>query len=378
MARKLSILLLGATYLYGCGGAPSTQPYYETTAIHHQPVTAKHRTALVKVVRGLSRKGLLKRRDIKGQIRVVTPNQVNRLKLGVLRAIQMFSTTDRRGAEADLIIGVGQGQRTPVSVTVDMQGRITFEAAARLKPAPEGKTWIPRFKNGNAPWTKAHRRALRIAMTQLSPAEAKVLRGMAFIRYKRSKDGRKGALYLQKNCMAEIRVYNRSFQADRWQFVGSAFQPLPSSTRTVLHEVGHAIHNRPSRTAFCQYEKSLKGLQKRISDYNRAAKTARRTKNRKLEAQLSTEVKVIERLKRRVKIQGERTAKLAKRGPVIDAYARVIGRKSAPTAYGKTSIRESFAESFSLYRADKAALRRLLPKVYDWFHAEGHLKAMGQ
>ena len=378
MARKLIMLMVGATYLCACGGAQPTHPYYETTAIQHKPVHGKHRSALVSVVKGLAQKGQLSRRDAQGKTQRVSPAQVAKLNLGILRAIQIFATTERRGAEADLIIRVGKGKRIPVSITVDMKGHILFESAQRLKPAPDGKTWIPLFKNGNAKWTKAHRRALRIAMNQLSPAEAKVLKAMAIIRYKRSKDGRKGALYLQKNCTAEIRVYNRSFDADRWQFVGSAFQPLPSSTRTVLHEVGHAIHNRPSRTAFCQYEKKLKTLQSRIRTYNATVKKARRTRNRKLAAKLAGESKALERLKQEVKRQGELALKLAERGPVIDAYSRVIGGQSAPTAYGKSSIRESFAESFSLYRSDKAALKRLLPNVYRWFRNQGHLKAMGR
>jgi hypothetical protein len=215
-------------------------------------------------------------------------------------------------------------------------------------------------------------------MGLVSKAEAKVLKGISLIRYRRAKDGNKGALYWQRNCKAEIRVYNRAFESDRWQFVGSPYQPYPSSTRTVLHEVGHAIHNRPSREAFCKYERQSNELKARIATYNAATRKANRTRNRKAIQRLSMEAKRIQKTKRDVTALGHRAVRLAERGPVIAAYAKVIGSRSAPTAYGRTSIRESFAESFSLYRADPSALRRLLPRVSKWFHRGGHLKAMSQ
>jgi hypothetical protein len=40
------------------------------------------------------------------------------------------------------------------------------------------------------------------------------------------------------------------------------------------------------------------------------------------------------------------------------------------------SLGESFAESFSLFRSDPAALRRLLPRVHAFFAAGEHLRAM--
>jgi hypothetical protein len=62
------------------------------------------------------------------------------------------------------------------------------------------------------------------------------------------------------------------------------------------------------------------------------------------------------------------------RGPVLEAYGKALGKASPPTVYGETSAKESFAESFSLYRADPAALKRLLPQVYDFFARGGHLE----
>ena len=55
-------------------------------------------------------------------------------------------------------------------------------------------------------------------------------------------------------------------------------------------------------------------------------------------------------------------------------------REHAPWAlldFGfKAIIAESFAESFALFKADPAALRRVNPEVYRWFAQGGHLKAL--
>jgi hypothetical protein len=73
---------------------------------------------------------------------------------------------------------------------------------------------------------------------------------------------------------------------------------------------------------------------------------------------------------------GQKASNLSEAGPVLAAYARILGKNQAPTVYGESSIRESFAESFSLYKADPRALGRLLPEVLAWFRADGHLKGL--
>ena len=62
------------------------------------------------------------------------------------------------------------------------------------------------------------------------------------------------------------------------------------------------------------------------------------------------------------------------RGPVLAAYQRVKGTSEGPTPYGETSLAESFAESFALYRIDPPALQRVLPKVFNWFKSGKYLK----
>ena len=106
---------------------------------------------------------------------------------------------------------------------------------------------------------------------------AAALKDLALVRYRKSKDKRKGAVYLQKGCEAEIRIYNRSFSIDRFQFVGEPSRPLPASARTVLHEVGHAIHNRPGRLAYRSFVSDQNAFKKRIDRYNSDLKRAKKT-----------------------------------------------------------------------------------------------------
>jgi hypothetical protein len=58
--------------------------------------------------------------------------------------------------------------------------------------------------------------------------------------------------------------------------------------------------------------------------------------------------------------------------PLLTAYQALLGEDDWPTLYGRTSIDESFAESFAIFKTDPEALKRVLPKVFDWFEAGKH------
>ena len=72
----------------------------------------------------------------------------------------------------------------------------------------------------------------------------------------------------------------------------------------------------------------------------------------------------------------DRAAELLAMGPVLAAYDAALDGAPAPTEYGESHIKESFAESFALFRADPEALERVLPRVHAWFQAGGHLRAL--
>jgi len=361
----------------GCGGGRSGHPFYETTTYRHEAVSRDYRATLVAHADGLARAGKLRRRDGKGKVRRLKPGQVKTLSLATLRGIHMASDDKFFGAEVDLLVAVKGKGRVPVSVITDMQGNVIVERAKRVtKVGLSGPASFP-TKKGSAKWSKTQKRNVALGLALLSPGELETLPRIPFVRHRRNKgDATKGALYVQKNCKAEIRIYDRAYKADKWQFVGSAYRPIPSSTRTVLHEIGHAIHNRPGRLAFCKYESFGRKVQARIERYNANLKAARKRRSPGDAKRLKAESEAIERDKAKLARLSNRALRLSKEGPVLAGYRKALAGKPAPTVYGESSIQESFAESFSLYRADPMALKRLLPRVHRWFANRGHLKAL--
>jgi hypothetical protein len=206
-------------------------------------------------------------------------------------------------------------------------------------------------------------------MSLLPKTEASLLEEIPLTRYQSARDKRKGAVYLQKGCKAEIRVYNRAFEMDGLQFVGPPNRPYPASVRTVLHEVGHAIHSRPSRMAACQLHAQQQRLRTRIKTYNRRLAIARKRNDRQLAKRLAGESRSIGKARQKLKRLAQAVESLVERGPAA------IGKSPAPTAYGRSSLKESFAEAFALFRSDPAALKRTMPRAHRWFSSGGHLRA---
>ena len=62
--------------------------------------------------------------------------------------------------------------------------------------------------------------------------------------------------------------------------------------------------------------------------------------------------------------------------PVLEGYLAALAGQPAPTDYGNSSTKESFAEAFALFHVDPNALKRTRPAVYEWFAARGHINAL--
>ena len=342
------------------------------------PVEKSHRPGLEAIARRLAESKTLYRRNQEGRIKRVSPSAVTSIPLAALKAIAVVHQSELRGGEIDMRIPIaGRSSTVPVSVIMEMSGRVLFEIAKTPRTQVHRNSWTPRYKAGNKNWTAAQRRALRIAINQLNRQELRVLGHITLYRYG-SAGKSKGALYLQQNCAAEIRIYDLSFESDRWTFSGSAYSPLPASTRTVLHEVGHAIHSRPGRYAFCVYDQNQRALKKRIDKYNAIIERTGGRIPTSMQAKMKSEQRAIADAKSKLDREFNRANAMVIEGPVLKASRRVLGNDRAPTRYGTTSTRESFAESFALFRADPMALKRLLPKVYRWFENNGHIRAIGE
>jgi hypothetical protein len=169
-----------------------------------------------------------------------------------------------------------------------------------------------------------------------------------------------------QGCEGRVLIFDGALHADARKFAGEPEAPLQSSVQTIVHEFGHALHQHPGRMLACSVERRSKAVNARVAAFNK--KPGRQRTAAEADA-IQAEVKAVER-------DAKRAFKMAERGPVLDAYARALGKSSPPTRYGASSIRESFAESFALFRTDPAALKRLLPAVFDFFDRGDHVRAL--
>lgn len=386
--RLAGVLAFSAVLLAGCGGGGGRSTdgrYYEAAVVAQRDLKPQHFQALkVELPKRLGKRPVFVE-DAAGR---QTPTTAEKLGPAAQQALYIvLETGSKASQEWDLRVRLANDRRVPVTVRrapgggfVVRQGDVGEKLARG-----QGKDLPQRYGIGNlveqgAEWTPRAREVLDIALDALDDRERKVLAAIPFIRRVRGDDASHGALYKQTDCKAEIFLYDTALRSDSDQFVGEPEAPVATSVRTLLHEVGHAIHQRPGRLAWCAVERTERALRERVEALNTRGQAFNRgqgrlsAKDRERElSAIEAEQKALEAEKTALERQVAEARKLIARGPVLEAYGKVIGKASPPTAYGETSEKESFAESYSLFRADPAALKRLLPQVHDFFARGGHL-----
>jgi hypothetical protein len=268
------------------------------------------------------------------------PGKLKPIPLAGIAAVAYTGGGRFRGSELDLLITIGR-ERVPVTVWQSGKGDVVVRVGGRMDKRPrfggdllDDRSEIrARYRTGGirgsgARWKSRELRVLSGALERLNRRERKVIEDVRIVRARSGPRGpANAALYIWGTEGYRLMVYDRAFQFDGRAFVGSPKRPRPFSSSAILHEVGHAIATWPAR--------------------------------RRLD---------------RNDVRGAR--KIGRRGPVLGAYARVKGDRKGPTRYGRTTLAESFAESFALHKIDPAALKRWSPKVAQWFEGGGHLDAM--
>ena len=400
MRHRTSLLLL-FSLTSSLGACSSSHLFYETTAIKHEALPSSKKASLISQIEDEFDDHKIVWVDPEGKERKIQPKGegLRAMDMAALHALWMTSAMeDIEGAELDLMIAVQGGERTPVSVLVGLEDSIRVisgpRSPKRLPKASEPDEISERYRIGELKgergieWSESAYKALEAALGRLSSEELAVLKGMDFVRRKQSQNPRKGAFYFQKGCTATIYIYNNSLSAAKYQFAGDPDAPLPPMTLTTLHEIGHAVHERPAFLAGCALARQIKDIKKQQKAYNedvatrnRLAKRARKdrsaaSKVKAMDADLTRTRDALLKAQSTLESERDRVASLAQRGPVIAAFEKALQDSDAPTKYGETSSKEAFAESFALYHADPSALRRALPHVHAWFEAKGHLAAL--
>jgi hypothetical protein len=372
--------------------------YYENTGIQTEAVSQDQRRALVDQL-STELDDRTVHRMHNGSWQRVRPGGVglNALSLSALRALYIVRSDDFYGGELDVVIRQSSGQYVPVQIQVDGQGDVRIwkgEAAISSFKTPTGffvGLGLRPLQNGSSTWNDREQAALALALQTLSPQERAVLKDIPFVRTSGTQRNREGGRYHQENCDGTIHVYDRAFSSGNFQFVGQPRKPMPAAMMTILHEIGHALHSAPGRQAICQHEglvdrrnQRAQELNAAVLEYNRLVSRLRKgDQSSKIVTSLERTKDKIERLKHSVEQMDVRILRLADRavelmekGPIITAYANVLDGSTGPTRYGESSIHESFAEAFALFRADPRALRRTMPNVFRWFHEKGHTRAL--
>ena len=339
MRDRLATLFALSAVALQSGGCSTPRLYYETTVFDHATLrdTAGQRKGLIQRVRSELGDRTL---EIPGPggvwVKVHPGKALASVDPALLFAVVAVADDDYLGAEADIIIHGPGKRRTPISVKVGLDGSVYASAGATM----------PKLRAWSGPRQVATAKAggsgvLGAALARLSKAERSVLDTIHWRRGGRA-PGAKGGHYQQRGCNAQIHMYDRAFAADRLQFTGDPGKPSQAALRSLLHEIGHAIHHRPSRKAWCNYEAfKSRGEARPANQWGQQAQNLD-----------------------------------ASGGPVLAAYERALGDHKAPTTYGEESVAESFAESFSIWKTDRAALKRALPHIAQWFAQGGHMKAL--
>jgi hypothetical protein len=140
-----------------------------------------------------------------------------------------------------------------------------------------------------------------------------------------------------------IDIFDCAFDADDHAFVGDPARPLQPSVRVILHEIGHAISL--ARLGQLGFE----AMRVSLGEMNEAMANARAALAPTQNGEFET--------------------------PVLRSFLALPGARSGFTPYGRTNPTESFAEAFSLFRADPDACRRISPEVFGFFASGAHLPA---
>lgn len=321
------------------------------------------------------------------------------LSLEVKQALLMAISMPMNG-ENDLIVEGKDGTFTAVEVLVeppDVTFRFSAPRASLYGKAPSREELQKKYGTGpfidsGATWGNDTLFVVDLALGKLSPEELKAIAGLPFHRMPaepaggvaRGPGSRAIAIYRQDAAGSRFEVYDAAPEKDRVRFNGSPDAPIPGSTSTLVHELGHAISRAGSRTEFSEYDTAMAELQAATIAFNEGQKKYnadraefQRSKDPELKKSLlaqaaaaKDEMTKVQALQKKVaEADAKRKKTLSGGSPLENAYIAKFPLADAPTLYGRTLVSEAFAEGFSLWKTDRAALERATPGAAAWFDA---------
>ena len=335
--------------------------------------------------------------------------RIAQLDLAQSLAVIIAAAFKTRGAEVVLIVEGGDQRLYPVSVwweedMVVAAGPPIGDLIGEVR-TPDSLVedyGIPALISGrDRDWDRRSAALLGQALDLLSEPELAMLADVPFMRVASAsvdtqqlvgmQEGeRLYAAFLVDGEGPRIEVYDVALSPSS-RFVGDPWDPKPDALRTLLHEIAHAMAFSDYR-AIATHIVTLIGQHDALRDqtgphidemnalverYNDRPTKANLRGIRAMEAELAdyrTQARALEdeiaTAKGRLDEKPTTAAALA--------FEAVLAGQPAPTWYASRTIEEGFAESYSLFRADPAALKRLLPDVYGWFADGTYLPLLNQ
>lgn len=344
-------------------------PYYETTDLKIELTKGRERAILQQALDEAEVRLVL--RTARGD-REVSPDDPELVVPAVTAAVAAL-VHDTPGAEIDVLAADGTHA---VTVWFEPGTLVVSEAAVAgslHRVVPDEATLRTRWTlgplvAGDRSFDPRSYGLLDLAMASLDPRERALVQDLTVRRDSRATIptgyATVAAVYTSQDG-GRIEVYDDAF-VPTTHFVGTVAEPKPFQLLVLVHELGHAIHDAPARSA----RASLVRLE---AEYERGraeleAMAAARASPERWEA-LAAESNA------RVTRAHDVSAWFSEPSPVLEAWKAAKGREPAATTYGRHAPEEGFAEEFALFRTDPAALERASPRAAAWFRAGGHLAA---
>jgi hypothetical protein len=295
------------------------------------------------------------------------------------------------GGEADILVPTPSGS-VPVSIYWDDERKVSIQPGPAFRPHAWAATaeqvaqrhGVARPVNRDARWNPRTLAIVDRALGMLSSEELVLIKDLKLIR--KRDGGIHRAQYGRSNAGAALYIYDTAFANEDQAFVGDPSAPLPNSFYVLLHELGHAIADAKvceltvgQFAAHGAYAKAVEQENALIAHFNSRRKTG-------AEEELQPMSVKIDQLRAITKEKRAEWSTLTERLDRIDvdrssvgqrvelAFAEVLPPAKAPTKYGRRNAVESFADSYSLFKTDPAALARVSPEALAWFKSGEYLR----
>ena len=308
------------------------------------------------------------------------------------------------GAEVDVLVPQPDGSGVPVTVIWEPDGVVSFESGPAVKSLLDetmtaekirAQFDVGEFTDLDAQWDGRAYSVVHQALSLLSKEELALVRGLPFRRAK--KDGIHRAKYERADASNCIFVYDAAFLFAGEMFTGTPQAPRADAVTVIIHELGHALADARfrekgliSKAAAEEYKRRQPEVDAAVKAFNDKAVELGPKPNAKGAAELKALEAALTKVRAETDVRFKEADRLVKQmlandrvnaqagRPAEKALAALVNIKQSPTTYGRSTVREHFAECFNIFKNDPAALRRVSAAAADWFAAGTHVNVAGK